>query len=148
MKKLISLRIFQLFLVIFVSMGIGYSLGHYKITAQWTDYKPILKIHDQKPPVGKDLDMAIFYEVLQKINDHYYDKTKIDAKKITYGAISGMLQSLDDPYTSYFPPKENEAFKTQLAGEFSGIGAELSLNDQNQVEVVSPLDGSPAEKAG
>lgn len=148
MKKLISLRIFQLFLVIFISMGIGYSLGHYQVSAQWTDFKPILKIKDEKPPVSKDLDMAIFYEVLQKVNDNYYDRSKVDAKKIVYGAISGMLQSLEDPYTSYFPPKQNEAFKTQLAGEFSGIGAELSLNEQNLVEVVSPLDGSPAEKAG
>jgi carboxyl-terminal processing protease len=59
-----------------------------------------------------------------------------------------MVASLGDPYTSFFPPKQNTDFKTQLAGEFSGIGAELSLNDQNQIIVIAPLDGSPAEKAG
>lgn len=148
MRKIVSLRVFQLFIVIFISVGIGYSLGHYKISAQWTDYKPILRIYNQNPPEGQNLNMTTFYEVVEKLNNSYYDKSKIDAQKISNGAISGMLQSLGDPYTSFFPPKENEAFKTQLAGEFSGIGAELSLNDQNQVEVVSPLDGSPAERAG
>ena len=65
-----------------------------------------------------------------------------------YGAINGLLSSLQDPYTSFFPPKENTEFKTQLAGEFSGIGAELSLSGDNRIMVVSPLDDSPAKKAG
>jgi carboxyl-terminal processing protease len=92
--------------------------------------------------------MHLFYDVIVKLNSMYYDKTKIDAGKMVTGAISGMVASLGDPYTSFFPPKQNTDFKTQLAGEFSGIGAELSLNDQNQIIVMAPLDGSPAEKAG
>lgn len=148
MRKVVPIRFFQLLFVIFISVAIGYSLGHYKVSAQWTNYKPILSITNQNPPNGQNLDMSTFYEVIDRLNASYYDKSKIDAQKISNGAISGMLQSLGDPYTSFFPPKENEAFKTQLAGEFSGIGAELSINTDNQVEVVSPLDGSPAQKAG
>lgn len=148
MSKRISLRFFQLLAIIFISIGVGYLLGNYKITAQWNDYKPIIAIKNQKPPASTELDMKLFYDVVDKINAEYYDKSKIDGQKMVYGAISGMLESLSDPYTSFFPPKENESFKTQLSGEFSGIGAELSLNDQNQVEVISPLDGSPAIKAG
>ncbi len=123
-------------------------LGNYKVAAQWKNYRPIVAIKNQSPPATTTLDMRLFYDVVERINSDYYDKSKIDGNKMVYGAISGMLQSLSDPYTSFFPPKENESFKTQLAGEFSGIGAELTINDQNQVEVISPLDGSPAIKAG
>jgi len=63
------------------------------------------------------------------------------------GAISGMVQSLGDPFTLYLPPVQNTDFKQGLAGQFSGIGAELGTKVKDVV-VISPLDGSPAEKAG
>jgi len=118
------------------------------MTAQWKNYKPIIGFSNQNPPSSQNLDMRIFYDVIGKLNSMYYDKSKIDATKMVNGAVSGMVASLGDPYTSFFPPVANTAFKTQMAGEFSGIGAELSLNDQNQIIVMAPLDGSPSEKAG
>lgn len=148
MKTQIKLRVFQLCIVILISVGVGYLLGNYRINAQWKNFKPILSISNQSPPVAQNLDMRLFYDVVNKLNTMYYDKSKIDAKKMETGAITGMVASLGDPYTAYFPPKQNTDFKTQMAGEFSGIGAELSLNDQNQIIVIAPLDGSPAEKAG
>lgn len=148
MKTQIRLRAFQIILIILISVGLGYILGNYKISAQWKNFKPIIGISNQNPPSSQNLDMGLFYDVVGKLNTMYYDKSKIDATKMENGAISGMVSSLGDPYTSFFPPKQNTDFKTQLAGEFSGIGAELSLNDQNQIIVIAPLDGSPAEKAG
>lgn len=148
MRTQIKLRIFQLAAIVLISLGIGFIIGNYKITASWNDYKPIIGISNQNPPDSKNLDMALFYDIIDKLNLMYFDKSKIDADKMVTGAISGMVASLGDPYTSYFPPKQNEDFKTQMAGEFSGIGAELSINEQNQIVVVSPLDGSPAEKSG
>lgn len=148
MKKKISLRLFQLCIIIIISVGIGFVLGNYKISAQWKGYHPIIGITNQNPPDSQNLDMSVFYDVVNRINSSYYDKSKIDAQKMVNGAITGMVASLGDPYTSFFPPKENTDFKTQLAGEFSGIGAELSLNDQSQIIVIAPLDSSPAQKAG
>lgn len=148
MKKQFSLRLFQIVLIILISVGIGYSFGRFQINARWENFKPIVNITNQNPPAEQNLDMSLFYTVLSEINEKYYDKSKIDATKLLHGAISGMLGSLDDPYTSFFPPKENESFKSSLAGEFSGIGAELSLNDNKQVTVVAPLDGSPAKASG
>lgn len=148
MKKQLKLRVFQLVVIVLIAIGIGYILGNYKITAQWKNYKPIIGFSNQNPPNPQNLDMHLFYDVVTKLNTMYYDKSKIDATKMVNGAISGMVASLGDPYTSYFPPVANTAFKTQMAGEFSGIGAELSANDQNQIIVMAPLDGSPAEKAG
>lgn len=148
MKKKFSLRFFQILLIVLISVGLGYSFGRFQVTARWENFKPIVDIRNQPPPDEQTLDMGLFYTVLSEINDKYYDKSKIDATKLLHGAISGMLSSLDDPYTAFFPPQENNNFKSQLAGEFSGIGAELSLNDENQVTVVAPLDGSPAKAAG
>jgi carboxyl-terminal processing protease len=148
MKRKVSLRVFQLVLVILISIGVGFALGNYKISAVWKDYRPIVSIANQNPPSSQTLDMSTFYDVVAKINSMYYDKSKINATKMEYGAIEGMLSSLGDPYTSFFPPQDNKDFKTQLSGEFSGIGAELTLNKDNQVEVMAPLDSSPAQKAG
>jgi len=148
MRRIFKLHFFQVILIVLISIGIGYGLGRFQISARWENFKPIVEIKNQNLPTEQSLDMGLFYKVLGEINEKYYDKSKIDTTKLLYGAISGMLESLDDPYTSFFPPKENESFKSQLAGEFSGIGAELSLNDEKQVTVVSPLDGSPAKAAG
>ncbi|MCL4418350.1 MAG: S41 family peptidase, partial [Actinobacteria bacterium] len=88
-----------------------------------------------------------FWTVWQKVEAGYYDKSKIDSKKMVNGAIAGALQSLDDPFTVYLPPVQNDNFKQGLAGQFTGIGAELSMKDKDII-VVAPLGGSPAEKAG
>jgi carboxyl-terminal processing protease len=58
-----------------------------------------------------------------------------------------MVGALGDPFTMYLPPVQNDNFKQGLAGQFSGIGAELGTKDKDII-VISPLDGSPAEKAG
>lgn len=148
MKKFVTLRVFQIAIIIFISGFAGYFLGTNKVSLAWENYTPIVSIVNKNPPAGQALDMKLFYDVLDRVNQGYYDKSKIDAGKLLQGAINGMLLSLGDPYTSFFPPKQNSEFKTQLAGEFSGIGAELSLTSENKIMVVAPLDDSPAQKAG
>lgn len=129
-------------------MLIGFYFGTNRVNVSWKNYTPIVGVESKEAPSGQKLDMKLFYEVFDRVNLDYYDKTKLDSNKLLLGAINGMLASLEDPYTSYFPPKRNTEFKTQLAGEFSGIGAELSINSENQIVVVAPLDDSPAQKAG
>lgn len=148
MRKRFSLSFFHVLLIILIAGGIGYLIGTNKISASWKNYTPIVSITQKNPPPTQSLNMAPFYEVLDKVNQDYYDKSKIDSQKILYGAITGALQSLNDPFTSFFPPKQNTDFKTQMAGEFSGIGAELGMNTDNRIVVMAPLDDSPAVKAG
>lgn len=148
MKKFVTLRIFQVVIIVFLSAYIGYFLGINEVSVAWKSYTPIVSIINKNPPAAQVLDMKLFYDVLDQVNQGYYDKNKIDAGKLLQGAINGMLLSLGDPYTSFFPPKQNSEFKTQLAGEFSGIGAELSLSPENKIVVIAPLDDSPAQKAG
>ena len=71
----------------------------------------------------------------------------VDRNKVIDGAIHGMLAALDDPYTTYMDQKEAEHYNEMLSSSFQGIGAEVSL-EGGRVKVVSPIKGSPAEKAG
>lgn len=148
MRKRFQLSLFHILLLFLIAGGLGYFIGINKIAASWKGFTPIVSIQHKDPPANQNLNMGLFYQILDKVNHDYYDKSKIDTKKILYGAITGMLQSLDDPYTSFFPPQQNSDFKTQMAGEFSGIGAELGMNNDNKIMVMSPLDDSPAQKAG
>jgi carboxyl-terminal processing protease len=107
-----------------------------------------LNVVNKEPPSGLiTVDFNPFWIVWQKLAEGYYDKTKLDQQKMLNGAISGMVNALGDPFTMYLPPVQNTDFKQNLAGQFSGIGAELSTKGSDII-VIAPLDGSPAEKAG
>lgn len=70
-----------------------------------------------------------------------------DEQKLIDGAIDGMMNALGDPFSSYMGPEVAQQFSEQIEGSFTGIGAEVSMENGN-VTVVSPIKGSPAEKAG
>ncbi len=140
---------FACLVIALISSGyIGYIYGANKVAVSWKNFRPIAKIESRHAPAIENLNLDLLYHTIESLNADYYDKSKLDSTKLLYGAVSGMLASLDDPYTSFFPPAKNEAFKEQLAGEFSGIGAELTLNTDKLISVIAPLDDSPAQKAG
>ncbi len=64
-----------------------------------------------------------------------------------WGAIEGMVKALGDPYTTFFPPKENKSFNEELSGEFGGVGMEVGMR-KNLLTVIAPLEDSPAMRAG
>jgi carboxyl-terminal processing protease len=139
---------FRLILIIIIVFLGGYYFGVNKINLDWTNYKPVLNISSKEPPPGIiNVDFNPFWVVWQKLAQSYYDKAKLDPQKMLNGAITGMVGSVGDPFTLYLPPVQNNNFKQGLAGQFSGIGAELGTKDKDII-VISPLDGSPAEKAG
>jgi carboxyl-terminal processing protease len=76
-----------------------------------------------------------------------YDGT-LDQTKLLDGMKTGLAQATGDPYTMYFNASQAKDFNNQLQGTFSGIGAELGMDAQNNLVVVSPIDGFPAQKAG
>lgn len=139
----------QLLLVVIISVLVGYYFGVNKINFDWKNYHPKITVASKAPPsnISSNADFSQFWTVWEKLESGYYDKTKLDPQKMLNGAISGMVGSLDDPFTVYLPPVQNDNFKQGLAGQFQGIGAELGLRDK-QIIVISPLKGSPAIKAG
>lgn len=85
------------------------------------------------------------YSTYDTIKDNYYEE--IDENTLVDGAINGMIESLDDPYSSYMDEKEASSFHESISSSFEGIGAEIQEKD-GQIMVVSPIKGSPAEEAG
>ena len=79
---------------------------------------------------------------------NYVNQDEIDKYEMSDTAIRAMVDLLDDPYSAYLDAEENEAFSSELDGEIEGIGAVISVNDNGEVMIVSPLAGSPAETAG
>lgn len=72
----------------------------------------------------------------------------LNSTKLINGAKEGLVAATGDPYTEYFDPAAAKDFNNQLAGSITGIGAELGTDTQNNIVIVSPLSGYPAEKAG
>lgn len=93
------------------------------------------------------VDFSLFWETWQKVEQKFIDPEKIDIKKMVYGAISGMLNSLEDPYTVFFDPKNSKTFAEDISGKFEGVGMEIGKKS-GELQVISPLEGSPAQKIG
>jgi carboxyl-terminal processing protease len=103
----------------------------------------LIKSSSSEAPVS----MQNFWEVWQLLERDYLETDQIDRQKMMEGAIAGMVGGLGDPYTMYLPKEENAMTQDDLAGSFFGVGIELAYID-GMVGVLSPLVGSPAEKAG
>ncbi|WP_178862254.1 S41 family peptidase [Thiomicrorhabdus cannonii] len=89
-------------------------------------------------------ELRAFAEVFERVSSDYVEE--VDDKKLLEGAISGMLSSLD-PHSAYLPPKSFEEMEEHTKGEFGGLGMEVGMED-GFVKVISPIDDTPAEKAG
>jgi len=96
---------------------------------------------------GDWLNLELMSKVRQKLDVSFLEKEKINNEKMGYGAIEGMVSSLDDPYTVFLPPKENKESNDDLAGEFGGVGIQLGYKE-NVLAVIAPLAKTPADKAG
>lgn len=88
-----------------------------------------------------------FWKVWGILSDKFVSATTTDTQVRIYGAIAGLAASQGDPYTVFFPPEANKAFKSDISGKFEGVGMEIGIKD-NVLTVVSPLKDSPADKAG
>lgn len=130
--------------------GIGYRLGEHRVfgTVQNNTVSGANQVVTNKQtPANVSVDFSLFWDVWDRLFRYYIDASALDKQRMVWGAISGMVASLDDPYTTFLPPKENTDFKQDLGGTFEGIGAQLGLKD-GRIIIVSPLKGNPAEKAG
>lgn len=136
-----------LVLVLVLGSGMtGYKLGTNQVKVSWQKFSPKLEVVNKFAP-DKPVDFSLFWAVWDEVSQKFVDKSKLDSQKMVYGAISGMVAALGDPYTVFLPPAQNKEVKEELNGSFEGIGAQLGIKDK-RIVVISPLSGSPAEKAG
>lgn len=130
--------------VVFVS---GYKIGQFRVTGK-TDSSLVKQfISSPTADAAKGADFTRFWEVWKRLEKSYVDPSALDYQKMTWGAIRGLASSLGDPYTNYFPPKENKQAEEDLSGSFGGVGIELGYKDNN-LAVIAPLSKTPADRAG
>lgn len=98
-------------------------------------------------PIQYNVNMELFWNIWTMLDNDYLKSENLDVQNMTYGAVKGMVDSLDDPYTVFMDPTETNEFTQNLNGKLQGIGAELTIKD-DEITVVTPIKNSPAERAG
>ncbi len=122
-----------LFLLVFITAGIT------TIALAFGDEKAVTVGVTERPEFQK------LYDAYDHISTGYYKDIKKDV--LVNGAINGMVKALDDPYSTYMNETEAKDFHQGISSSFEGIGAEIQEKD-GFITIISPIKGSPAEKAG
>ena len=100
-----------------------------------------------KAPPSSTQSLDVVEEAWNIIFKDYVDRDKLDETKLSQGAVRGMVEAVDDPYTAFLDPATYQLSLTRLEGKYDGIGATVSIKD-DQLMIIAPIAGSPAEKAG
>jgi carboxyl-terminal processing protease len=98
--------------------------------------------------LGGGPDTRLLDQAWTVITHNYVEPSEANSTLLNEGAVKGMVQALNDPYSAYLSPDEYKASQSQLQGTFTGIGAEVGLNGDNQPVILAPIANSPAAKAG
>jgi len=132
--------------ILVITYAVGYYAGSRNSDAG--AFSRITNLSNKDVPQDKqNVDFSLFWLVWERLGKNYIDKSMLDPQKMVYGAISGMVASIGDPYTVFLNPKQQKDTKDDLGGRFEGIGAQLGVKDK-KIVVVAPIKGMPAEKAG
>ena len=130
-------------LVVLAVFFVGFLYGKQSIPANTL----VFDVENKEADKPEDVDFGIFWEAWRKVNEVYVTPDELDASDRVYGAIKGMVEGIDDPYTTFFTPDESQEFRESISGKFEGIGAEIGLRDQG-LTIIAPLRNSPAERSG
>jgi len=137
--------IIKYFVFLIIVLGVGYLTFQFGIEI---GEQNILKT---PPPnitnADSEIDFSLFWETWRNLEMSYLETEDLDYKEMLYGAITGMVKSLDDPYTVFFTPKQAEVFEEELSGKYEGVGMVIGIKDDT-LKVVSPFKDTPADKAG
>ena len=111
----------------------------------------VFSVFGKTPAISSDaVDMTEFWYVWNLLEEKFVSSTTtepVSTEEHIQAAISGLVRSYGDPYTTYMPPVDAAAFNEDISGNFSGVGMEVGMRE-DVVTVIAPLPQSPAEKAG
>ncbi len=96
--------------------------------------------------LDREIDFDLFWDTWELISERYVDQP-VSQTQLLYGAIDGLVNSLEDPHSLFLTPEVNEDFLQELSGSFFGVGAEIAIKNK-QLQIVAPLPDTPAERAG
>lgn len=128
-----------------ISFVVGFSFGKSKpVDVNITGLEGNLN-----PPTSTNAktDFNLFWQTWDVLKREFIDSDNLENKALIYGAIEGLVNAADDPYTVFLPPQEAKQFQEDIEGSFGGIGAEIGIRKE-QLVVIAPLDDTPASKAG
>jgi len=86
-------------------------------------------------------------QLYQTVKAYFYQPDRVNDQQALYGAMKGLVDQLDDPYSEFLDPTQRKDFEDSLNGEFTGVGIEITIKD-NVLTVIAPLADTPAEQAG
>lgn len=138
----------QTALVGIIFFAIGFSFGQKKVAFERKNLIPQITFTNQSGPRQETVDFSLFWQVYESLPEKYLEKDAIEGQKLLYGAISGMVRSLGDPYTAFLDPRQNKSVNDELSGEYEGVGIQIGFNAEKRLVVIAPLKGTPAEREG
>jgi carboxyl-terminal processing protease len=139
-SKIKHIAITILFIILFFAFGIYVGGSNYR------EIDKVLGISGKETQVTTQTDFSPFWKVWNTINEKYPTPDKITDQERVYGAISGLMGSLNDPYSVFFNPEETKSFEEEITGNFDGIGMEVGMKD-GVITVIAPLKDTPAYRA-
>ncbi len=139
-KKHVLLKRFLGVAVLFGVFTLGIGIGNGSIAMSRDTANPA----NAKLPARLDYNST--NQVYKALKENF--DGKLNEQQLTDGLKHGLAASTKDPYTVYFTPKEAKEFNEELNNSFSGIGAQLGQDKDGNLEVIAPIDGLPADKAG
>ena len=129
--------------IVLSSFALGFFTGQTTVPS----IQKIKSVINQDEGNPNAVDFSLFWDAWRLVEEKYVGRQGLDYQKMLYGAISGMIKGVGDPYTVFMDPEENKQFMEGMTGEFEGIGAELGMRN-DILTVIAPLEGTPAQKAG
>ncbi len=127
-------------------VGSGFALG-FRYGEMFPRNITVSELSDTSSGQPSTVDFGTFWQAWDVINKNYLRASNIKTQDEVYGAVSGLVNSLNDPYSMFFSPKDNEKFQEDVQGNFGGIGVEIGMK-KNQLVVVAPLKDTPGSRAG
>jgi len=124
-------------------LGLGIYIGY----SHRPEIDKISYLINKNPQTETTADFSSFWKAWNTLNEKSIYAKNINDQDRVWGSIQGLASSLGDPYTVFFPPKENKSFNEDIMGSFGGIGAEIGVKD-GILTVIAPLKDTPAWKSG
>lgn len=144
-NKKLTLPILSIIIVGLI-FALGFVLGRMGFDAAWRNGEFTYDIKGSLYPQEKEINFDLFWQVWDTLQQNYVDPN-LNEENLFYGAIKGMVSSLNDPATRFFTAEETDEYEQDKAGKLEGIGVELGYLD-NSVYVKRTIENAPAERMG
>ena len=128
-------------------LGVGFAGGIFFERSNEVEFNPVKILLNKDLGQPDYVDFSLFWDTWNSLHNKYVDEEKLDTKKLLYGAIQGMVDSIGDPYTVFFEPPESKKFQEEISGSFGGVGIEIGKRE-GVLTVIAPIKDTPAYKAG